>query len=237
MTFGFDALSPAEFEDLSRDLLGRELGVRFEAFGPGPDGGVDGRHAGAGAKTILQAKHYRLSDFDALARTMGKERRSIDLLAPDRYLLSTSRPMLPANKDRLAEIIGSALRTTADIFGYEDINALLRKFPEVQKSHVKLWLSGAGVLERVLHAATHNFTTLIRDDIVQKFMVYAENPSFQAGREILEKYHVLIVSGPPGVGKTTLAEMLCYLYLGEEWELIAIRSLDDAFAHIDDTRR
>lgn len=237
MTFSFDALSPADFEDLSRDLLGRELGVRFEAFGPGRDGGVDGRHSAAGDTTILQAKHYRMSDFDALARTMQKERASIDSLAPSRYLLTTSRPLTPANKDRLATIIGPSLEGTCDIFGNDDINGLLRKYPDVQKSHVKLWLSGAGVLERVLHAATHNFTTLTRDDIKAKLTVYAENPSFKSGRDILESIHVLIVSGPPGVGKTTLAEMLSYAYLAEDWELVAIRSLDDAFAHIDDTKR
>ena len=237
MTFSFDALSPADFEDLSRDLLGRELGMRFEAFGPGRDGGVDGRHASSGGKSILQAKHYRLSDFDALARTMQKERASIDALAPDRYLLTTSRPLTPLNKDKLVTIIGPALESTGDILGNEDINGLLRKYPDVQKSHVKLWLSGAGVLERVLHAATHNFTTLTRDDIKAKLSVYAENPSFKAGRDILESIHVLIVSGPPGVGKTTLAEMLSYAYLAEDWELVAIRSLDDAFAHIDDTKR
>jgi len=237
LTFNFDALSPADFEDLSRDLLGRELGVRFEAFGPGRDGGVDGRHSAAGETTILQAKHYRLSNFDALMRTMQKERASIDALEPNRYLLTTSRPLTPPNKDRLATIIGPSLEVTCDIFGNEDINGLLRKYPDVQKGHVKLWLSGAGVLERLLHAATHNFTILTRDDIKAKLTIYAENPSFKAGRDILEAVHVLIVSGPPGVGKTTLAEMLSYAYLAEDWELVAIRSLDDAFAQIDDTKR
>jgi len=237
LTYSFDNLSPADFEDLSRDLLGRELGIRFEAFGPGRDGGVDGRHASANHKTILQAKHYRISSFDTLVRIMRKERASIDELKPDRYLLMTSQPLTPLRKEQLAAVIGPSLQGTDDILGNEDINGLLRKYPDVQKSHVKLWLSGAGVLERVLHAATHNFTTLTHDDIKAKLSVYAENPSFKAGRDILESIHVLIVSGPPGVGKTTLAEMLSYAYLAEGWELVAIRSLDDAFTHIDDSKR
>ena len=34
MTYSLASLSPADFEDLARDLLGLELACRFEAFGP-----------------------------------------------------------------------------------------------------------------------------------------------------------------------------------------------------------
>jgi hypothetical protein len=43
MSYDLHALSWPDFEDLARDLIGRESGVRFEAFAPGPDGGMDGR--------------------------------------------------------------------------------------------------------------------------------------------------------------------------------------------------
>ncbi|WP_394647837.1 restriction endonuclease [uncultured Sphingomonas sp.] len=237
MTYSFETLSPADFEDLVRDLIGCELGVRFEAFGPGPDGGIDGRHATGDETVILQAKHYRLSDMAALARVMKKERDAIDRLEPDRYILATSRPLTPDNKAVLAEIVGPSLTSSDDIFGCEDLNGLVRKNPDIERSHVKLWLSGAGALDRVLNAASHNFTTITRQEIEAKLKVYAENPSFKSGRDILESQRVLIISGPPGVGKTTLAEMLCYAYIAEEWELIAIRNLEEGFARIDDSKR
>jgi hypothetical protein len=57
MNYSFLSLSPPEFEDLCRDLVGAEEKLRFEGFSPGPDGGVDGRHASAAGSVILQAKH------------------------------------------------------------------------------------------------------------------------------------------------------------------------------------
>ena len=66
MIYTFSSLSFADFEDLSRDLIGRRLGVRFEAFCQGADGGIDGRHAKGEDTTILQAKHYHRSGFSTL---------------------------------------------------------------------------------------------------------------------------------------------------------------------------
>jgi hypothetical protein len=63
MAYGFAGLSPADFEDLVRDFVGRELDVRFEAFAAGPDGGIEGRHATGGEAIILQAKHYAGSSY------------------------------------------------------------------------------------------------------------------------------------------------------------------------------
>lgn len=237
MTYSFASLSPADFEDLTRDLLGCELNCRFEAFGPGPDGGMDGRNAKAGTNIVLQAKHYQKSGFSALARRMRHERMAIDSLTFDRYLLATSVSLTPANKRSLSDTIGPTLQGSEDLLGFEDLNGLLRTHESVAKSHVKLWLSDTAVLERVLHASTHNFNNISRAEITAKLSVYAENPSFSAGRAVLEQQHVLIVSGPPGIGKTTLAEMLAYAYIGEDWDLIAIRSLEEGFTQIVDSRK
>ncbi|ELQ3971334.1 restriction endonuclease [Escherichia coli] len=237
MSYDFKNLSSADFEDLVRDLIGREEGLRFEAFCAGPDGGIDGRHAQANGNVILQAKHYEGSPFGKLIATMKRERFSIDKLAPIRYILATSCKLTPLGKGKLTPLIGPSLRSEADIFGPEDLNGLLRKYPDILKSHIKLWLSGAGVLDRVVRAAAHTFAAFTREDIEQKVRVYASNPSFDQSLATLEKHRLLIISGPPGVGKTTLAEMLCYTFLSEEWELVPIRSLEDGFAAISDSKK
>jgi hypothetical protein len=237
MSYTFTSLSPADFEDLSRELVGAEIGVRFEGFSAGPDAGSDGRYAAGEKQIILQAKHYAGSQFSALKTTMKRERLAIDRLKPHRYLLTSSRPLTPANKNALAEVIGPSLKSQSDIFSPTDLNTLLRKFPGVERAHIKLWLSSSAILERVIRSSVYAYTATSRADIEAKVRVYAQNPSFKEARDRLERDHVLIISGPPGVGKTTLAEMLSYAYIGEEWEFVAIRSLDDGFGEIIDAKK
>jgi hypothetical protein len=55
MNYDFRNLSSADFEDLVRDLIGKEEGLRFEAFCAGPDGGIDGRHAQASGNVIRRS--------------------------------------------------------------------------------------------------------------------------------------------------------------------------------------
>lgn len=221
--------------------MGKALGVRFEAFGPGPDGGIDGRHADGDKKTVLQAKHYAGSTFAQLCTAMRKERAAIDRLKPNRYVLVTSRPLSPLNKARLATIIGPTLKHESDIVAQGDLNLLLREHPAVERAHLKLWLSSSTVLETIMKAVVHTgsrmFSNNSRDELANKVKVYAQNESLPQAQQVLDKQHVLIISGPPGVGKTTLGEMLSFAYISEGWDLIALRGLEDGFERIDDTRK
>jgi hypothetical protein len=79
MAYDFLSLSHSEFEDLARDLVGREIELRIEAYPGGPDDGMDGRHARADGSVVMQAKHYRGSGFAALKSKMTKERQPMAL--------------------------------------------------------------------------------------------------------------------------------------------------------------
>lgn len=153
MNYDFSSLSPADFEDLTRDLLGRELGIRFEAFPDGPDDGVDGRHAAADGDVILQAKHYHRSGLSKLKSTMKRERASIDALRLKRYVLATSCPLTPGSKTALTGIIGPSLQGPGDIFGPQDLSALLRKYPDIETAHERLWAQSSTVMKALVTSA------------------------------------------------------------------------------------
>lgn len=230
-------LSPADFEDLCREILQAETHHRFSAFSAGADGGVDGRHSKGTNSTILQCKHYLNSTFNQLESALKKEVPKIDLIKPSRYILMTSQSLTRANSDKLATVLGDHLKNPEDIWGAEDIEAALRRHPDIEKAHLKLWMSSTAVLEKVLQSGLEAHTAATKAEILNELHVYVRNPSFDAAFEKLEKHRVLVVSGPPGVGKTTLAKMLTYHYLNDDWKFCAIRSLDDGFAKIDEEKR
>ena len=127
MAYDFKNLSPLDFEDLVRDLIGCELDIRFEAFCAGPDGGMDGRHSKGDKSIILQAKHREGSQFASLLSAIRNERPKIETLQASRYLLATSKGLTPPNKTALARAIGPSLQNEADIFSADDLESLLRK--------------------------------------------------------------------------------------------------------------
>ena len=229
-------LSHIDFEDLCRDIARAETGKRFSAFGPGPDGGVDGRHSRGADATILQCKHFVGSSFAALKSSLKKEVLKVAKLKPKRYLFFTSQSLTPNKSDQLAEVAGGLIQESGDIWGREDIEAALRTHPEIKKSHIKLWLSSTAVLERILNSGLEAFTQATKEEILDDLRVYVRNPSFEEAVKRLEEQKILIVSGPPGVGKTTLAKMISYQYLKDDWTFYAINTLDEGFTKVDDGR-
>ncbi|MFT3803642.1 MAG: restriction endonuclease [Burkholderiaceae bacterium] len=224
--YDYKSLSPLDFEELTRDLLQAEWNVALEAFKSGRDQGIDLRYAPlAGGTTIVQCKHYASSSIsNLLSHLRNSELPKVERLRPQRYVLVTSLSLSPADKDKLIELFRPFILGSADVIGADDLNGLLSRHPDIERANFKLWLTSTTVLERVLHNAEVSQTEFEVDRIRRKLPVFVQNKGFPRAQQLLDEHRVVIISGVPGIGKTTLAEMLLYAHLEDGYQPIVMQT-------------
>jgi adenylate kinase family enzyme len=229
--YDFTSLSSYDFELLARDLLQKELKDKtFESFKSGRDGGIDLRYSVNKRNTIIvQCKHYAKSTFSNLTTELKKELPKIKKLSVNRYILVTSLGLTPANKDSIMNVLDPFILSTADIYGKDDVNNLLGKFPDLERSNFKLWLTSTTVMERIIHSDIYNKSEIELDLIKQKIKFYVQNNSYIEAKKILTEANYCIIAGVPGIGKTTLAEMLIVDYLAHEYEIFKVSNIEEAY--------
>ncbi|MDH7914359.1 restriction endonuclease [Winogradskyella sp. SYSU M77433] len=234
--YNFQILSPYEFEMLSRDLIQLHLNVFLESFGEGQDDGIDLR-CSKGDYIVIQAKRYK--NFSSLLFNLKKEQLKVEKLKPERYILTTSCSLSPGNKEIIKELFKPYIKSNEDILGKEDLNNLLTKFPSIEKNFYKLWLASVDVLNNILNSQIINQSKFLLEDIQEKIGVYVENNSFEEALSVIKTNNYVIISGSPGIGKTTLAEMLVFHLLSKGMEefVFLSDSINDGYKFYNDSKR
>lgn len=238
--YDLKSLSSQDFEELIRDLLQAEWRIPLEAFRQGRDHGIDLRYAQSADDTIIiQCKHYANSGFPKLlAHLRDSELPKIRRLCPTRYVVATSVSLTPGNKDEIVTVLQPFVLSVQDILGADDIEGLLNLHPDVERANFKLWLTSTGVLDRVLHNATLCQTDFEVDRIRHKLPLFVKSDAYPRATDILNQTRILVVTGPPGIGKTTLAEILLYAHLEDGYEPVAIKAeITEARALFKATRK
>ncbi|MFM0208865.1 restriction endonuclease [Paraburkholderia sediminicola] len=221
--YDFKTLNDKEFESLCTDLLGAVIGKRFERFKSGRDAGVDGRFFMTDRQEgILQCKHWANTPVRELVRRLASvEKPKLDRLKPKRYMLAVSNPLSRLDKTLLSQAVAPYLAED-DIFGLEDLNDFLNRHPEIEKRHYKLWLNSTYVLDHIFNHAIHGRSDFSLSEIVASTARYAVTSNHEAALRTLDKLGVVIITGEPGVGKTTLANHLCLHYVARGFDYVKI---------------
>lgn len=237
--YDFRALSPIDFEILTRDLLQKELGLTLESFRSGPDSGIDFRYISlSGNQLVIQCKHHVDSTFAGLLRKLKiSELPKVQKLTPQRYLLAISRGLTPKNKDAIQKAFRPFIKSPSDIFGRDDLNNLLGKFPEVEKNTFKLWFSSTSVFENLLRTRGRNLSRETLSRIQRNARLYVQNDSFAEALSILQRLNFCVIVGVPGIGKTMLAEMLLLRYYSRKFDIVKIEGDISEASDVDYTNR
>lgn len=215
--YDFRILQPSEFECFSRDLLQARENIFIESFADGKDKGIDLRFAYNNEKTcVVQCKRYK--DWSELKGILKKEIEKVKTLNPKRYILTTSVDLTLVQKEEVVNIFAPYILYSTDVLGRKDLNNLLEHHPTVEKNYHKLWLASTNVLNTIINSATLNWSSFELEKIKTDIRLYVENESLNKALDILKNNHYVVISGIPGIGKTTLARMLVYTMLAQGYE-------------------
>ncbi|MFG3705486.1 restriction endonuclease [Micromonospora sp. NPDC047670] len=246
MTENFENLSDYDFERLVADLLTAEWNVHVESFPRGRDGGVDLRVLGPaerplylapGDEVVVQCKHRPTAAFKDVKSELTKEAKKGIAGAASRYILVTSARLTRANKKSIEAIFGNRI-SEVDILGRDDIAALIRRHPDVEKATPKLWMSSGAVLSVLVHHLEHLRSVYLREELRRLQRSFIETKFVAKAMESIDEHGICILAGPPGVGKTTTAHIVLLRFMADGWQPVtAVGDVRELEAQIDPNMR
>lgn len=212
-------LESLEFEKLVCDIIKIRDGCIVETYREGHDSGIDGLFTDkSGKRTIIQAKRYK--DFKSLfAHLKGIELSKVHKLNPERYILGVSFDFGPTQKEKIVQLFEGYILSKDDILSRSDMNRLLGepKYNLTIQAHPKLWLPNLNIfknmLQQIMHKASYKESNDELRDALDMAKVFVPTRIYHKALQIWSKNNVIILSGEPGVGKTSMAYLLALAYL------------------------
>ncbi|AWG22859.1 hypothetical protein FFWV33_15655 [Flavobacterium faecale] len=231
--YDFSTLNSSDLEELVCDLLNLDQPddsvIKYKTFKEGKDKGIDLLYSTDNNmfEQVGQVKHFYRTGYNKMLYPLrATEVDKVKKLNPNRYIFATSVDLSVANAEEIMTLFEPHIKNLNDVYGKKDLNRLIENHEEILNTHYKLWLSDFSILRKLLGSDLEFRSSAFEEhELKRRLRIYVKTPLFEDVQKALEKNRFIILTGEPGVGKTTLAEMLIYKYIAEGYNLSYI--LDD----------
>lgn len=220
--FDYNLLDDLEFESLSRDIMSRKLGKELYQFPRGRDGGIDICDDKLSPKIIIQVKHYSNSTVSNLISSLKKEKDKIQDLNPENYYVFTSLGLTHQRRKEIIEMFPNYMNSLENLITKDEIDVFLNdpSNTDILNKHYELWIPSVNILSQYLSKAVNNDSYALLSDIEDKKEYYVKTHAYEQALKHIRDKNILLLLGNPGIGKTTLCEMIVLEYLINEYQLI-----------------
>ncbi|MFZ7102419.1 MAG: restriction endonuclease [Peptococcaceae bacterium] len=238
-------LEPLEFQDLVCDIVQLRDGIFLETYKEGRDSGIDGSYTDKNKKIIVQAKRYRQNFKKLYYDLQHIELPKVRKLNPDRYILGVSLDFQPGEKEKIAKLFEGYMTDTGDILSRKDINRLLKDpaYERIELAYPKLWLPSLTIFEKTLkksvYRAVYKESVEELKEAIKTSKIFVPTRIYRKALHEWSRNHVIVISGEPGVGKTTMAYLLALAYLQPDNldGFIWANSIHDIYAMLEDEQK
>lgn len=224
MEYNLYNLSSEEFEKLCKDILSVYLNKEFRTFPAGRDGGVDIKQTSGDNLIIGQCK--RFEDSTQLINNIKKEIPKVVAKNPKEYYVFAACPLSDNKHTVIYNMFSKFMANQKNIFDGNRICSLLseEKYSKVLEKNFKLWATTKTILNSLYNNESYIDSATLVNKIKEHQKFYVETNSYIEVVKSLYKNNIVLIKGGPGVGKSTISEMVVLNMLSKYKDLKLVYS-------------
>ena len=256
LRYRLDELGWYQFEQLCQSLLQKDYGVAVEAWGGSKDLGRDAycesslpfpaKHELTDGPFVFQAKFVENANAPG-AKPSGRIKYAVEAelqkiqdrvesgewpRTPNVYCILTNVTPNATLREEMQELVGEVLPNAEFCFlGGKDISAMLDNAANVRCAYPQI-LSVADLetlISDVYNKAIIEKSSLAIQEAQDLAPNFVQTEPFNESLIRLERYHFLMLAGPPEMGKTAIARIIGLNKVGQGWQCFECASPDEFF--------
>lgn len=216
-----EKLNWKSFQTLACEIVQFREKVHFQTFRDGADKGIDGLWYCGKENIVLQVKRYK--KFADLYRELKTaELAKVKKLKPRRYILAVSLKLSEHEAEKIYRLFSGYLNQSDDLLDQNALNSYLSDpaYHWIEGNFTDLWIPDGSILKEfigeIINKGSRSRNAREQKKAIEACRTFVQTGVYNEARAKLADNHTIVISGQPGMGKSTIARLLALDFLSLE---------------------